>query len=105
MAKVLVVRLASVVDSVVSSEQTAFIKGKQILDGPLMVNELVSWFKKTKQSMMVLKIDFEKDFDSISWNYLDQVMRLMNFPPRWCYWIKSCLHLARSSVLLNRIPT
>ncbi|KAL4583477.1 hypothetical protein LXL04_008050 [Taraxacum kok-saghyz] len=42
-AKILALQLTKVVDSVVGDEQTAFVKGRQILDGPLMVNELVNW--------------------------------------------------------------
>ncbi|GKE56578.1 RNA-directed DNA polymerase, eukaryota, reverse transcriptase zinc-binding domain protein, partial [Tanacetum coccineum] len=38
-AKVLANRLARVIDSIISPEQSAFIKQRQILDGPLMVNE------------------------------------------------------------------
>ncbi|GKB55633.1 RNA-directed DNA polymerase, eukaryota, reverse transcriptase zinc-binding domain protein [Tanacetum coccineum] len=44
LAKILANRLASVIDSVISNEQSAFIKGRQILDGPLMINEIVEWF-------------------------------------------------------------
>ena len=39
--KLLANRLTEVVSSVVSIEQSAFIKGRQILDGPLMLNEIV----------------------------------------------------------------
>nr|GFA63080.1 RNA-directed DNA polymerase, eukaryota, reverse transcriptase zinc-binding domain protein [Tanacetum cinerariifolium] len=37
-AKVLANRLAKVIDSMISQEQTTFIKNRQILDGPLMLN-------------------------------------------------------------------
>ncbi|GJU51774.1 hypothetical protein Tco_1221329 [Tanacetum coccineum] len=40
-AKKLANRLASVVISLVSSEQSAFISGRQILDGPLMLSEIM----------------------------------------------------------------
>nr|GEY55030.1 RNA-directed DNA polymerase, eukaryota [Tanacetum cinerariifolium] len=50
--KVLANCLARVIDSVISHEQSAFIKHQQILDGPLMVNEVMqfmgfseSWIK------------------------------------------------------------
>ncbi|KAL4589632.1 hypothetical protein LXL04_002540 [Taraxacum kok-saghyz] len=43
LAKILALRLAKVVNFVVGGEQSAFIKGRKILDGPLMVNELVQW--------------------------------------------------------------
>ncbi|GKA14061.1 RNA-directed DNA polymerase, eukaryota, reverse transcriptase zinc-binding domain protein [Tanacetum coccineum] len=40
-AKVMANRLAQVIDSLISHEQSAFIKHRQILDGPLMVNEVM----------------------------------------------------------------
>ncbi|GJR42636.1 RNA-directed DNA polymerase, eukaryota, reverse transcriptase zinc-binding domain protein [Tanacetum coccineum] len=81
-SQLLALRLARVVDTVVSVEQTVFIKGHQILDGPLLVNELVDWYKKKKKKMMILKINFEKAFDSISWDYLDNIsLVLINGSP------------------------
>lgn len=38
-----------------------FIKDRQILDGPLIVNEMVTWYKK---KLRILKIEFEKAYDS-----------------------------------------
>lgn len=40
--KLLASRLAKVVDNLVSGEQTAFVKGTQILDDPLMLDETIS---------------------------------------------------------------
>ncbi|GJT09442.1 putative RNA-directed DNA polymerase, eukaryota, reverse transcriptase zinc-binding domain protein [Tanacetum coccineum] len=65
-AKVMGLRLAKVVDSVVSMEQSSFIKGRQILDGPLMVNEILELYKKKKKKVMIFIVDFEKAFDSLS---------------------------------------
>lgn len=42
-----------------------FVKGRQILDGPLMVNEIISWYKKKKIKVMILKLDFDKAYDSV----------------------------------------
>ncbi|GKA73845.1 RNA-directed DNA polymerase, eukaryota [Tanacetum coccineum] len=42
-AKVLANRLACVIDTIISHEQSAFIKNRQILDGPLMVNEVLEF--------------------------------------------------------------
>ena len=44
-SKLLALRLPRVVETVVSVEQTAFVKGRQILDGPLLVNRLLDWRK------------------------------------------------------------
>ncbi|GKA66196.1 RNA-directed DNA polymerase, eukaryota, reverse transcriptase zinc-binding domain protein [Tanacetum coccineum] len=45
-AKVMANRLAQVIDSVISREQTAFIKHRQILDGPLMVMHFMGFSEK-----------------------------------------------------------
>ncbi|GJX14125.1 cytochrome P450 [Tanacetum coccineum] len=56
--------------SVVGEAQMAFIKGRQIVDGPLIVNEIITWAKKHKKRLMLHKVDFEKAFDSLSWPFL-----------------------------------
>lgn len=64
--KFLTNRLAKVIDSIVSPKQFAFIKGRQILNGPLMVNEILGWLKNRKMKSIVFKVDFDKAYDSIS---------------------------------------
>nr|GEY10811.1 RNA-directed DNA polymerase, eukaryota, reverse transcriptase zinc-binding domain protein [Tanacetum cinerariifolium] len=49
-------------------------KGRNILDGPLILNEVISWYQKRKKELMIFKVDFEKAFDSIRWDFLDLVM-------------------------------
>nr|GEZ31716.1 hypothetical protein [Tanacetum cinerariifolium] len=102
--KLLADRLVKVVDSLVSPEQSAFIKGRQIIDSVLMVNEIVTWAKKHKKKMMMFKVDFEKAYDSLSWDYLDCMFDNMGFGDKWRMWIRGCLVSARSSVLLNGSP-
>ncbi|GKB80311.1 RNA-directed DNA polymerase, eukaryota, reverse transcriptase zinc-binding domain protein [Tanacetum coccineum] len=97
--------LVKVVGSIVSLEQSAFIKGRQITDGALMVNEIVTWAKKYKKKMMMFKVDFEKAYDSLSWDYLDCMFEYMGFGDTWRKWIHRCLVSARASVLLNGSPT
>uniref|UniRef100_A0A251UDF3 Putative RNA-directed DNA polymerase, eukaryota, Reverse transcriptase zinc-binding domain protein n=1 Tax=Helianthus annuus TaxID=4232 RepID=A0A251UDF3_HELAN len=104
-SKVLANRLKSVIGSVVSESQSAFLKGNFILDGPLIVNELYNWCKKSKKKVFFLKIDFEKAYDNVNWNFLNSIMEQMGFPSRWCNWIKGSVESARSSVLVNGSPT
>nr|GEV77080.1 RNA-directed DNA polymerase, eukaryota, reverse transcriptase zinc-binding domain protein [Tanacetum cinerariifolium] len=46
----------------------------QIPDGPFILNELISWSKAKKSKVMIFKIDFEKDFDSVRWDFLDDTL-------------------------------
>nr|GEW86793.1 RNA-directed DNA polymerase, eukaryota [Tanacetum cinerariifolium] len=54
---------------------------------------------------MIFKVDFEKAFDSVRWDYLDEVLKKFGFGDRWCSWIHSCLRSSRGSVLVNGSPT
>ncbi|GKE78519.1 putative RNA-directed DNA polymerase [Tanacetum coccineum] len=78
-AKVLTTHLSLVIHSVVGDVQRAFIKGQQITDGPLLVNEIISWAKKYKKKLLLLKVDFQKAFDSLSWSFLESIMAQMGF--------------------------
>ncbi|KAK1428805.1 hypothetical protein QVD17_17645 [Tagetes erecta] len=80
-------------------------KSRSILDGPLVVNEAMAWIKKMKMKALMLKVDLEKAFDSLSWSFLDMIMSHMQFPPLWRKWILGTLSNARSSILVNGSPT
>ncbi|GJU32048.1 putative RNA-directed DNA polymerase, eukaryota, reverse transcriptase zinc-binding domain protein [Tanacetum coccineum] len=104
-SKLLANRLARVLDNIVSPVQSAFISGRQILDGPLMVSKIIDWYKKKNKKLMIFKVDFEKAFDSVNWSYLDYVLLHMGFANKWRSWIRSCLFSARTSIMVNGSPT
>ncbi|GJY35149.1 putative RNA-directed DNA polymerase, eukaryota, reverse transcriptase zinc-binding domain protein [Tanacetum coccineum] len=104
-SKALANRLLQVIDSVVSKVQTAYIKRRQIIDGPLIVNEILSWAAKKKERFFILKIDFEKASDSLDWDFLDNTMEQMGFSLKWRKWIQGCLDSAYGSVIVNGSPT
>ncbi|GKA15089.1 putative RNA-directed DNA polymerase, eukaryota, reverse transcriptase zinc-binding domain protein [Tanacetum coccineum] len=79
----------------------SLIAGRQILDGLMVLSELMSWYKKKKKKLMLFKVDFEKAFDTVSWKYLDHMLLSLGFGSKWRRWIQVCLHSARSSVLVN----
>ena len=81
-AKALASRLKRVIGSVIDEIQTGFIEGRNILDGPMIINKVCSWAKKNKNKLFLFKVDFDKAFDSINWNYLESVMRQMGFGER-----------------------
>ncbi|KAJ0641962.1 putative RNA-directed DNA polymerase [Helianthus annuus] len=104
-SKVLVNRLKSVISKLVSEEQTGFLAGRSILDGVIILNEVIPWLKKKKQEGMILKVDIEKAYDSLSWEFLNSMLCQMNFPAKWRRWVMSIVSSARASVLVNGSPT
>jgi hypothetical protein len=65
-AKVLTNRLCLVMDSLTSKNQSTFIKSRLLVDGVLIINEVVDWVKKVKRKCLIFKGDFEKAYDSVS---------------------------------------
>ena len=105
LVKILATCLRAIIGSVVSDCQSAFVKGKQILDGILVENEAVDDVRRLKKEMLLFKVDFEKAYDSVDFIYLDEVMKKMNFPVLWRKWMSECVGTATTSVLVNGSPT
>ncbi|GKD75383.1 putative RNA-directed DNA polymerase, partial [Tanacetum coccineum] len=61
--------------------------------------------KLEDQPLLLFKVDFEKTFDYVNWNFLLDIMKQMGFGCKWRKWISSCLSSASISVLINRSPS
>ena len=105
LAKVLANRLKKVLDKVVYVDQNAFARGRQILDVLLIANEVIDFWHKRKEKGLICKLDIEKTYDSINWNFLMKVLHKMGFGSRWMEWIWWCISTAKFSVLVNGVPT
>ncbi|GKC09431.1 RNA-directed DNA polymerase, eukaryota [Tanacetum coccineum] len=103
--KILTNRLSLVIDDIISHELSAFIKGRQIMDGPLILNELISWCKTRKEQAVMFKVDFQKAFDLVRWDHLDDILGKFGFGNKWHGWIRGCLHSSKASVLVNGSST
>ena len=101
LAKVLSLRLKRVLSETIDSSQGAFVQGRQILDLVLIANEVVEEYRSKKKEGIVFKIDFEKAYDHISWEFLEFVMERKGFGDRWRKWISGCLSSANFSVIIN----
>ncbi|GKD99776.1 putative RNA-directed DNA polymerase, eukaryota, partial [Tanacetum coccineum] len=104
-AKVLAERIKKVVGKVVGDVQNAFIKGRYILDGALIANEVVGHMRKMKSKGLIFKVDFEKAYDNLNRRFLSDIMKKMGFGNKWCKWIESCLRSSTVSILVNESPT
>ena len=79
LAKALANRLKQVVGKVVSSSQNAIVEGRQILDAVLITNKVVDSLLKSNECGVKCKLDIEKAYDHLKWDFLLQVLRKMGF--------------------------
>ncbi|GMP55749.1 hypothetical protein CsSME_00020479 [Camellia sinensis var. sinensis] len=105
LAKVLTHRLKPVLPTIIGETQTTFIGGRNIIDGVFIANEVVDGWKKAKKQGLILKLDFEKAFDSVNWEFLFSLLSSFGFGSQWISWMKACVSTARISILVNGSPT
>ncbi|GJR21680.1 RNA-directed DNA polymerase, eukaryota [Tanacetum coccineum] len=103
-AKILANRLVGVLGDLVNEVQSAFVADRQILDGPFILDEVLQWCRRKKKHALIFKVDFEKAFDSVRWDFMDDVLNKFGFGERWRTWIQSCLRSSRGSILVNGSP-
>ncbi len=104
-SKVLASKLKKVLPAIVDESQSAFLKNRGILDSVLMANEVVEDLRKKGRSGLCLKVDFEKAYDSVRWEFLYDMLHRMGFHNLWITWIRGCMESASISVLVNGSPT
>jgi hypothetical protein len=103
-AKVLANRLKGVLEKVISKTQSAFIKGRQILDPILIANETLDCRLRLKEPGILCKMDVEKAYDYVNWDFLLYLLKRCGFGAKWCSWISYCISSARFSILVNGSP-
>ena len=103
--KVLSKRVKKVIEKVIDGSQSAFLSNRGLLDSVLVVNEVLDDLKRRRKSGVIMKLDFEKAYDSVSWEFLFYMMGRLGFCERWIQWIRACLESATISVLVNGSPT
>jgi hypothetical protein len=103
--KVIENHLKLILPYLISLEKTNYVEGCQILDGIILVHEMIHSLKNTKSSGMLMKLDMSKAFDKISWKYIQCIIRAFGFFPTWVKWIMSLTSSAFFSILFNGSPS
>lgn len=96
--------LGRILSSTISQQQSAFVKGRHILYAALIANKVVEDLKRHNKQGVVLKLDFEKVYDRLSWSFLDSVLERKGFRWRWRGWIQRCLKSTCFAVIINGKP-
>lgn len=92
-------RLKQVLDIIISKDQTGFIKGRYIGENTRLIYDLMNFTEQNNIPGLLLLIDFEKAFDSLSWSFIQKVLRFLNFGPSICRWIETFYNNITSSVI------
>ena len=100
-SKVLTLRLGKISEHLISKNQSVFIKWRYILESVVVAHELVHSVNKSKQPGVILKLDYEKAYDRVNWDFLFEILRTRNFSPTWIRWIEQLVIGGSIGVNLN----
>ena len=83
---VLAHRLKKVLPKIIGNEQKGFLKRRYFGKNIRPVYDLMEYLETKNQEGMLLLLDFEKAFDSIEWDYLNNVLKSYGFGPQFIQW-------------------
>ncbi|KAJ4758597.1 RNA-directed DNA polymerase (reverse transcriptase)-related family protein [Rhynchospora pubera] len=99
--KILANRLQSFMPELISPLQTAFTKGRSVMESFMIAREYLSFYHKRKIPALMYKVDFAKAFDTISWTFLTNLLAERGFPPLWIAWLLDILKSSSSAIKVN----
>ena len=94
--KVLVHRLWPILTNFIGPYQSSFLPGRGTLDNSIVLQEIIHFMKrsKRKKGFVAFKLDLEKAFDNVNWEFLSTCLHDFGFPD---ITIKLIMHCASSS--------
>ena len=104
-SKVLANRLRRVAHVLISDSQNAFVKGRQILDSVLIAFECIDSRFKSRVLGVLCKLDVEKAYDHVYWDFLMYMLQRCSFSKKWRKWIWYYISTVKFSILINGSPS
>lgn len=87
-AKTIAYRLKDVLSDIVNSDQSGFMKNRFIGENINTIFEIIEKTEEEDIPGMIFSIDFEKAFDKIDWDFMEEVLQKFNFGESLRKWIK-----------------
>ena len=85
----------------ISSDQSGFVKGRFIGENTRLLYDVMNYTEKHKLPGLLLMIDFEKAFDTLSFKFIKETLSFFNFGPMFKKWISLFAKNIKTAVQLN----
>ena len=81
-------RLKKVLNKIISEDQTGFLSGRYLGENTRLIYDIMHYTEEKHIPGLLLLIDFEKAFDTISWEFIHKCLKIFNFGNSIIKWIK-----------------
>ena len=85
-------RIKPHLDSIINNDQKGFVSGRFIGEAVRSTYAILSYAKNNNKTGILLLIDFEKAYDSLSFIYIKKSLQLFNFGESLIKWIELLLY-------------
>ena len=92
-------------DHLISADQCAYVKGRNIFDAVQTIGDIMDYTKLHNLPGLMVTIDFEKVFDSLSWNFLFKTLEKFNFGESFIKWVRLFYTNISSCIMNNGVAT
>ncbi|XP_056690351.1 uncharacterized protein [Spinacia oleracea] len=100
--KVLCGRLRQVLPDLILENQGGFVHGKYIVHNIMVIQDLVKHYgRKDVKASCLMKIDLQKAYDTVDWNFLLQMLEQLGFPKKFVALIMECVTTPMFSLVIN----
>jgi len=92
-----------ILERIIDPIQSAFVPKCSIHDNILLTYEIMNKFKniKGKKAWVALKLDMEKAYDRVEWQFLFHALHKLGFHSKWIELLKACISTVSYSVIVN----
>ena len=94
-------RLKKVLDNLINENQKGFIAGRFLGENVRLIYDVLFEAKKQNIPGLLLSIDFEKAFDTVSWSFISNVLDYFNFGNSIKKWVSLFQEGSETCILQN----
>ncbi|XP_062099879.1 uncharacterized protein LOC133805734 [Humulus lupulus] len=102
MAKLICKRMTDILHDLVQPNQGAFVKGHSIAHNIMIFQDLIKNYGRTStSSRCAIKIDLRKAYDTVDWDFLEDLLKALRFPMKFIGWVMACVRNTSYFLLMN----
>ncbi|KAL0651628.1 hypothetical protein Bca4012_094319 [Brassica carinata] len=103
-SRLLVRRLKPILPHLIVPSQTAFVRGRLLVENTSLAGELINGYhKQAGQKRITIKVDIAKAFDTLSWSFLFSCLDALDLPQQFISWVRACVCTTSFTVGYNGV--
>ena len=100
-SKALSLRLAKVLEFIVSPDQTCSVPGRKITSNLHALRDILDYIDRTNETGILLSLDQEKAFDRVNRVFLLNLLQRFGFGPSFIRWVSTLYNGASMQIIVN----